>query len=465
MISLLLLASAFAADRAAPPAVVPPSALAQPAPEVHQVGQTEVRFVPLPGARKVVVTVLLERGSLDLDERPGPEHEALGDLLTVATTEWDAPALAELTQLHDIDVSSWVSYRYSGVRLSVPREELDEGLRVAQQVLWAPSFPKKDVALERRDVLRWLEHDAKLDPDAVADGALAYSWFPADHPFGARPDLKAWKKLKRSALEERHRRLLDAPATIVVTGDLAWADVQPKLAVLTGEAFPGGEAGPAPAFTPPSAARVVAVDMAGAEQTAIRLRTAAPLRGDADREIMDVVDFAVGGSFLSRLNSDLREEKGLTYGVHAGYTTEDTRAHWTVRVDVQGKDTGLALSTIAGHLDAVAKEGLRADEVSAARNSLLGGWNTALLTAETANAFYLRRFYEKESVEQGLERMRRYDAVTPEETRRVAEKWLGPSAPRTWVVVGDRATLEPQLQALGWTVEWITPEQAVLGTF
>jgi zinc protease len=462
----LFLASAFAADRAAPPAVVPPAPLAQPAPEVHQVGQTEVRFVPLPGARKVALTVILERGSLDLDGWPRPEGEALGDLLPVATETWDAPAMAELTSLHDVDVSSWVSYRYSGVRLSVPREELDQGLAVATEVLRSPALPKKDIALERRDTLRWLEHDAKLDPDAVADGALAYAWFPADHPFGARPDPKAWKKLKRGALASRHERLLaEAPTTVVVTGDLSWAELEPKLTALLGGVGVSGDAEPAPAFTPPSATRVVAVDMAGAEQTAIRLRVAAPLRGDADRETMSVVDFAVGGSFLSRLNSDLREEKGLTYGVHAGYTTEDTRAHWSVRVDVQGKDTGLALSTIAGHLDAVAKEGLRADEVAAARNSLLGGWNTALLTADTANAFYLRRFYEKESVEQGLERMRKYDAVTPEETRRVAEKWLGPSAPRTWVVVGDRATLEPQLQALGWTVEWITPEQAILGTF
>ena len=74
----LLVASAFAADRSAPPAVVPPEPLAQPAPEVHQVGQTEVRFVPLPGARKVALRSSRKRRRILPCIAPGCKNPSKG---------------------------------------------------------------------------------------------------------------------------------------------------------------------------------------------------------------------------------------------------------------------------------------------------------------------------------------------------------------------------------------------------
>lgn len=454
-------------DRSKPPVVVPPVILGLPEPEAHTIGNAKVMYVPVKGLRKVEIHVILDRGAIDLaGGMPDDLSDATGYLWDAATTQLSADQLAEIETLYDLDASSWMGQLASGIDLSVPLDELDRGIDLLKGVLREPTFPKTEVKRYINDQILQYTTEAVNDSRTIASQALSWAWFPADHPYGARPNLKAIKKLKSPAMLAMHDRILaEAPMTVVVVGDVPWATLEPKLTpVLAGLGQPGS-VNPDPAFTPPAGSRLLAIDVPGSPQATLRMRMAAPLRDDPERATAEVIDFVLGGSFLSRLNSNLREEKGWTYGCYSNYFWGATRAHWTVSVDVKVEHVGETLAEITKEVDKVASEGVRGDEIVGARNSNVGWWNSTLETSGGAAGFYDSLHFNAATVahERGL--LEAIDKVSAVDTQRVASKWFGADKPRVWVIVGDRKQIEPQIASFGLQPEWITAEDAVLGTF
>ena len=99
-----------------------------------------------------------------------------------------------------------------------------------------------------------------------------------------------------------------------------------------------------------------------------------------------------------------------------------------------------------------------------AARSTMAWWNGTRETARSASGFYSQVLAYEETVAARLERVQSSEELTPEDVQKVAEAWLG-ETPSVWVVVGDRSAIEGQLDELGWEVEWITTNQAILGTF
>ena len=141
----------------------------------------------------------------------------------------------------------------------------------------------------------------------------------------------------------------------------------------------------------------------------------------------------------------------------------DLSGTFGVGVDVKPAAVGQTLREIDGELGRLAAEGVRADEVDLAWRSFVDDWNQWFRDAESAAGGYERSWWRGMSVGSLREELDAYKAVTPDATRAAANRWWGPEAPRVWVVVGERAVLEPQLA--GRAVTWVTPEQAILGTF
>ena len=453
-------------DRSAPPVVVPPTAFEHPGAEVHTVGGSTVWFVREPGIRKLQIHVILDRGAIDLDGKSSTGTEATGWLWDAATASQTADQVTETEELYDLDVSSWLGNTTSGLDLEVPPEELDRGLGLLTEMLREPTFPKDEVKRWAREKMQWYTADALTSPRDLASAALTFAWFPADHPFGVRPDLKAIKTTRSTALLERQARLVaEAPALVVVVGDIEWSALEPKLTAALGDLGKPGERTKDPAFTPPSKDRWLAVDMPGNPQATIRMRTSAPLRDDPDRVVAEVVDFAIGGSFLSRLNSNLREEKGWTYGAWSSYSYDLTRAHWTFGLDVKAENVVGTVTELAKEVDKIAAEGARADEITGARNTMVSWWNSSLETGEGSIKFYDQLHFDASNLGSERDRVLALDHVTPDDTKRVAGKWLAPTNPRVWVIVADKAVVGPQLETSGLNVEWVTAEDAILGTF
>jgi len=455
-----------APDRSGPPRVLPPVPLDLAEPETWALGPSvTVLLVRVPAVRKVNVRAWLHRGSLDLDEIPSHSAWMTGWLQDVATEAHGADDLELLKDLNDIDVwSAGVGFRKGALTLEVPRESLEDGLELFGEVLRAPRYPND--AVRQYKALReyWYTADGPSQPMAVANTLLGYAWYPPDSPYGTRPDLAELRAVRRRDLQDRYARLsTEAPMTVLVVGDVARADVEGPLAVAFAGLGTPGEQNPMPPFDGPGESRVWAVDMPGQPQATIEVRFAAPAITHPDRVGLEVVDWALGGHFLSRLNRNLREEKGLTYGAGSSLSIGETHGTWTASVEVKAENTALAIQEIEREIGRVVEAGVTPGEIDGAWREWVSDWNTVRQTAGSAFGFYTDLFESHRTLAGARGELDAIAALTPEETRRIAATWFGPDRARVWVVVGDREVIGPQLDALGETVHWVTPERAILG--
>ena len=453
-------------DRSKPPAVGPAVLLTLPDPEVHAIrAGVEAWYVRVPGVRHVEVSVIVRTGGVVRPESAAlwSATSAVADLGTDSMSPTEVSAAEDL---HAMDVYTQLGWHQWVIAFDAVQDDLGDAWTLLDQVIHQAAPPRKDLSRWVRDQVQWLTVEGPASQGTVAEEALRYAWYPKDHPYGERPDLAAFKALKVSAVSALYEDWMQGgPVRVIVVGDVEWSEAEPHvLAAVEGIGVDLPSAA-AVAVTPPSKGRVVGVDMPGQKQAALKMRAAAPSFGAEDRVAFWVTNWALGGHFLSRLNTNLREEKGFTYGAGSYYQMDRTWGALTVATDVKVENAGLAIVEIEAELARLVAEGVTAKEVSMAQRSLSADWNNQLQSASSAAGLYAALSYVGETMDQRKLRYAALATLTPEQTRGAAQQWLGPDQARVWVVVGDRKQLAPQLEALGWTVEWTTPQAAVLGQF
>ncbi len=449
-------------DRSAPPAVQAPDVLALP-------GMTTTTLRPgltlshlqVDGVRKVEVMVMFERGKIDLCP-DSADCRMLTNIWDLASKDAGSEETEALLDSLDASLLSWMGRTTGGLELTIPRTALDDGLALLEAVLHTPGLPRGELKLSKENALDWYEDTGPADMGDVASTARKYGFYPADSVYGQRPDLDAIQKVRRRHLRAMHARLLDeAPVHVLVVGDVALADIQDDIVSLVGDLGVPGERTELPEVAMMGASSIVAVHMPG-PQAAVRLITEAPSRDAADRVPLSAIDFALGGSFTSRLNGNLREEKGWTYGAGSWHSAGKTHGFWAASVDVEAENVAGAVTEIRGELDTMIASGVTEDEVEAAWLDDVTWWNRRLETAGTAASFYQQLILQEQTLEGLSDRLSAAAALTPEDTVTCAASWMT-DRPRLWVIVGDRTLIEEQVSGLGLPVQWVTPEQAILG--
>lgn len=453
-------------DRTTPPAVLPATPRALPEPRWTQLTPSaRLAVVQVPRARKVEIALTLERGVLALGgDRTAAE--AAGWLMDVATTEASAAEFEILKDLEDVQIASNLDATALTLTATAPLDSLDLALRWLGEVLRSPAYPAADLARWKLETAYWYETQAATSPESVGQSALQYAWWPADHPHGARPDLRAITKVRRGALTQHHQRLLEiSPIHLLVTGDVDPAAITPALTELVAGLGTPGPRAPGLTAAPPKGLTVLAVDLPGQTQVGVQLRLAAPTSEHADHLPFAAVDHALGGTFVSRLNRNLREQHGYTYGAGSGYSVDRWNGHWTVRVDVRSEVLEDTVRQITLELGTMREAGCTRTELDALYRERVSGWNDTMKTASSALSLYDALYQADRTLTEAHERLDRLRALTPEATQRAAETWLSPDAGQVWVFVGARAAIEAPLQALGLQPTWIDANDAVLGTF
>ena len=452
-------------DRSAPPAVIPPVVMTMPemTTEVLRPGLT-LSHLQVDGVRKLEVMVMFEIGSVDLCGL-AQDCQAMINIWELASEQTDAVTMSSTLDSLDGELYSWMGLTMGGLELTIPRAGLDDGLALLSEVLYTPKLSRKELRRSTQNTLDWYQETGPADMGQVASAARRQAFYEAEHPRGRRADLRARKAIKRADLHDVHRRLLSsAPLHVLVVGDIARAEIEPKLvALLDGIGVPGERSPPLP-HVPPSASSIVAVDMPG-PQAAVRMITAAPGLQGADRMSISAVNFALGGSFTSRLNGNLREEKGWTYGARSYYSRYRDHGVWGVSVDVEAENVAGAVGEIRAEIDAITQEGITDDEIEAAWLDNVTWWNRRLETAGSAGGFYQWMILNETTLALWHERIVAFRDQSGEAGRAAAQAWLSADSPRLWVIVGDRSQIEEQVDGLGLPVQWITPSQALLGEF
>jgi predicted Zn-dependent peptidase len=439
-------------DRSAPPKPGPVKPLKLPA--VERLALTSgvgVLLVPMHEVPVVEVLLVVRAGATaDPLGREGLARTT-ADMLDEGAGGRDALALADAIDFLGAQLGTEASWDASTVRLRVPVARLAEALPVMADVALRPDFPESELLRLRKEALTDLLQ-ARDVPGRIASRALAQAVFGTAHRYG-RPeggDASSLKSLTVADLRAFHAsRHVPAAATLVVVGDVT-RDVLPQLEKAFGAWRAAAAPAPAPSVPVPvalEARSVWLVDKPGAAQSAIRVGAVGPswsVPGYAAAEVMNTL---LGGSFTSRLNDNLREQHGYSYGAASRLLRYRTGGLFVAFSDVQTDKTAPALTEFVRELARI-RTPATAEEVERARNyAALGYASDFETTTQVARRVADRVVYDlpegffEEFVPKAL-------ATDGAGLAAAARSAVDP-ARVALVVVGDRKAVEGPLRALG----------------
>jgi len=452
---LLTLSATLAAqerpDRSNPPALGPTARLTLPTIEKRALANgldvwiVEAHEVPL-----VQVNVLIHAGSGD-----DPAGEFGLASLTAAMLDEGAGArtaleIADAAEFLGADLSATSSFDASAVRLNVPARRLEQALPIMADVVLRPTFPDAELERLRQERLTALIQ-ARDDPAAVAAPAFARVVYGTSHRYGTSAigttaTLTAFTPAQLRAFHAAMYR--PSNATLIVAGDVAPATVLPLLEKAFGAWTAPGPARktPVPAAPQPAATQVTIVDMPGAEQSQIRIGAVGVARSTPDYFTLQVLNTVLGGSFTSRLNQNLREEHGYSYGASSRFDMRLTAGPFAAGAGVQTDKTAESLTEFFNELRAIGAP-IGEDELAKAKNYLAlsfpGDFETIGDLAGRLEELAIYGLPDRYFTDYTAN----IASVTAAAVQRAAAAHIDP-AKLAVVVVGDRQTIEPGIRAL-----------------
>jgi zinc protease len=387
-------------------------------------------------------------------------HSLMLDLLDEGTTTRDANQLAEEQERLGASLNVGASMDRSAANLSVVTANLAPSLTLMADVLRHPAFAPSEVERLRAQRLAALANEA-TQPGAIAARALPPLLYGADSPYGrsftGTGDAATVNALTRADLVQEHDAWVRPDnATVFVVSNLPLSEVTAQLEAAFGDwrapATPGGTK----AFSgtvPAPANRIVLIDRPQSPQSLIYGGAVLPVSGTDDLLTLNSANSILGSDFLSRINADLRETKGWSYGVRGNVTALEHRVPYIVNAPVQANRTGESVAALIGQYDRFLEvDGVTPQELERTINGntrqLAGGYETSaqILGALRSNALYGRPDDYQSTIAS------RTRALTAAQMDAEARQVIHPDQ-FVWVVVGDAAVVRPQLETLGLPLE------------
>jgi zinc protease len=389
----------------------------------------------------------------DRDETAGLAKLALA-LLPEGTRSLSGLEIAERLALLGAELETRSNLDLSVIELSALRENLDASLEVFADVIQHPAFAPGDVERLRKLQLAAIEQEQRT-PLQLALRLFPRLVYGEGHPyarsFTGSGTARTVAKISRAELEGFHQTWFRPDhATLIVAGDVSLAEIAPKLEALFAGWQPGETPGkPLAAGAPAAAPAVYLVDRPGAQQSLIVAGHLAPPRSDPRDVAFDAFNQLLGGSFSGRINMNLREDKHWSYGAYSLIFDARGERPFLVYAPVQTDRTAQAMGEIRRELEAVlGRRPPSAEELASAKDqailTLPGRWETSEAVARDV----------AEQVRFGLpdDYWSRYaGSVRALDLAQVTAAGQALVAPRrlVWLVVGDRAVIEPGIRALG----------------
>jgi zinc protease len=373
-------------------------------------------------------------------------------LLSDGTPELDAVALGERMGVLGAEFGAHVSQDFIGMRMNAFTARLDPTLALFADIVRHPAFRAEDVAREKALTITHIQM-AKDRPDTTASRLMAPLVYGSTHAYGGMATEAGVAALTVEDLRRYHDAWFQPKgATLVVVGDTTMKEILPKLEAQFGawKAVAHPEKNLA-VVTPPIAPVVYLVDKPGAVQSVIMAAETAPPRVNPDDIAIEAMNAVFGGTFTSRLNMNLREGKHWSYGARS--FVQDTRgpglfgSHAQVQAD-KTADSFVEMQKEANEI--LAARPVSAEELALAQNhmthSLPGRWETneaILSSVDEIAEFGLPDDYFNTYAD-------KVRALGLADVARAAKTVVRPNA-MVWIIVGDRASVEPALKAKGVT--------------
>ncbi|PZO04276.1 MAG: peptidase M16 [Alphaproteobacteria bacterium] len=387
-------------------------------------------------------------------------HSMMLNLMEEGTTTRDSNALAEAQERLGASIGVGASMDSTAANLTAVTTNLDPSLTLLADVVRNPAFAPAEVERLRAQRLAGLANE-KTQPAAIAGRALPPLMYgensPYGRPFSGTGTEATITALTRDDLMAEHAEWVRPDnAKLFVVSDLSLAELTPKLEAAFGDwAAPATPKGTKtfPTDLAPTTARIVLIDRPQSPQSLIYGGAVLPMTGTEDLLTLNAANSVLGTDFLSRINADLRETKGWSYGVRGTVSQLKNRVPYIVNAPVQANQTGPSIAALIAQYERFLEtDGVTQAELERTVNGdtrgLAGSYETSgqILGALRSNALYGRPDNYQETLAS------RTRALTAPQLDAAARAAIDPDR-FVWVVVGDASVVKPQLDALGLPVE------------
>jgi predicted Zn-dependent peptidase len=383
------------------------------------------------------------------------------DALEEGTTTRSAERIAAEQERLGASIGAGSTTDSSQVTMTALTANLLPSLELMADIARHPAFSEADVARIKNQRLAAIAQE-QASPVRLAQRAIRPLIYGTQHPYGsvgANGKAEVIQALTPAALRAEHDKWLRPDlAHIVVVGDVTMADLLPKLEAAFGDWKAPAGAAPTKAIDAPVPApkpRLVVIDRPNSPQSVLLFGRALPLKGaGTGQEALELANEVIGNDFLSRLNSDLREEKGWTYGIQSSlYQVRGPRG-FVVTTPVQTDRTADSIRLIIDDMKAFpATKGVDPVELQRVTDGNIRNLPNRFETNGEVLAALLDN--------QRLGRPDDYQTRLPEIYRAIDAKAIDAAAARylqpeqmVIVVVGDRSKIDAQLKTLGMPIEY-----------
>jgi len=370
-------------------------------------------------------------------------------MLDEGTKTRDALAIAAQLEGLGANLTTGSTFDGSYVTFDVLKPNAEQALAIVSDVSLGPTFPDKDVERVRGDRLTSLLQQ-RDSPFQIAFRVMYPALYGPTHPYGHVPlgTEEALKKITREDIAGFYRSSYSpANAALVLAGDLTEAEAR-RLATQAFGSWSGpAVAAPAPPTPTSIPERVVLVDMAGAPQTAIGIVQLGVRRSDPDFERLNVMNTILGGLFSSRVNLNLRERHGYTYGAFSSLVETRGVGPLFVGSAVRADVTGASVHEMLNEAQGMTQAEVTPDELALAKDSIARSLPALFETTRNAVGTVGSLFLFELPPDYYVGLPGRLASMTAAEVFAATKRHLAPDRMLV-VAVGDRAQAEPQIGGL-----------------
>lgn len=455
-ISTLFAPVAFAADVPADKsAAMPAYAKDKPLPVPHIAKKTlanglTVWVVPRDGLPRVDFVLAVRGAGYSADDKAHPGFASLmAGLLNEGTAKRDSRAIAEAAQGMGGEVGAGASLDGVNVSANALASHAGEMAMLLAEVVRQPSFPAKEVQLAKANALQSLRV-AETRPGFRADRALNAAIY-GDHPYGhTDPTADAINSVTDQMLRAEHaKRFRPDRALLVITGRIKEADALKLAQRAFGDWKAQGEAQPLPPAAPGDAKPAfVLLERSGSVQSTVRLGSPGIAATAADQIPLRLASTVIGGGFSSRVNINLREEKGYTYGAFAGARLAREGGSIQGGADVRNAVTGPSVTEFMNEYKRIGADLVPEDELKMHKRYVAGGYLISNQMQRAVASTLANNWLVGLPAEFLGQFVPAIEKVTPQQVRAVGKKYFAPER-QSIVVVGDKAAVSDQLKPFG----------------
>ena len=402
------------------------------------------------GALPLVHATLVTSGGITTDPAATPGLAAfVAEMLDEGAGGKDALALAGALDLLGASLSTSAGWDAAYVDLGVLRTRLPEALQLMADVAVRPDFPEKELRRVRDEQVTELTR-AKDEARVIAGNAFSSLVYGAGHPYGRLPAIASTRRIERAVLRRFHQeRYRPGGSTLILVGDVDPDALHPVVERAFGAWTGSAPASPAVAArTDPAGTTLFVVDKPGAAQSEIRVGHPGVARDHPDYFPLTVLNTVLGGSFTSRLNTNLRETHGFAYGASSSFSMRKGAGPFLASSAVFTAKTDSAVAEFFKELRRIRDESVSQDELQRAKSYVALGLPRRFETSQGIAAQIAQLETFGLSMDFYNTYVHRIMAVTAEDVRRVAREYVRPDR-SVVVVVGDLEKIGPGLRALG----------------